>query len=137
MAIVVLDASVFLSWLFPDEENEWSKRLVVGLDEKDRVVVPAHWLVEIANALLVGSRRKRIKTDQIAAFLDQLAMIPVEIESILSLEDAKRVAALGEKHSLSAYDAAYLDLALRKNVALGTLDGALRNASMKEKVRLL
>jgi predicted nucleic acid-binding protein len=100
-------------------------------------VVPAHWLVEIANALLVGSRRKRIKTEQIAAFLGQLAIIPVEIESALSLEDAERVAALGAKHSLSAYDAAYLDLALRKNVALGTLDGALRNASMTEKVRLL
>ncbi|HEX3119991.1 MAG TPA: type II toxin-antitoxin system VapC family toxin [Candidatus Acidoferrum sp.] len=137
MATLVLDASVFLSWLFPDEENEWSKQLVFNLGEEDRVVVPAHWLVEIANALLVGSRRKRIKTEQIAAFLGQLAIIPVEIESALSLEDAERVAALGAKHSLSAYDAAYLDLALRKNVALGTLDGALRNASMTEKVRLL
>lgn len=137
MATLVLDASVFLSWLFPDEENEWSKHLVRDLGEEDRVVVPAHWLVEIANALLVGSRRKRIKTEQIAAFLGQLAIIPVEIESALSLEDAERVAALGAKHSLSAYDAAYLDLALRKNVALGTLDGALRNASMTEKVRLL
>jgi len=137
MATLVLDASVFLSWLFPDEENEWSKQLVRDLGEEDRVVVPAHWLVEIANALLVGSRRKRIKTEQIAAFLGQLAIIPVEIESALSLEDAERVAALGAKHSLSAYDAAYLDLALRKNVALGTLDGALRNASMTEKVRLL
>ena len=114
MATLVLDASVFLSWLFPDEENEWSKQLVFNLGEEDRVVVPAHWLVEIANALLVGSRRKRIKTEQIAAFLGQLAIIPVEIESALSLEDAERVAALGAKHSLSAYDAAYLDLALRK-----------------------
>lgn len=68
MATLVLDASVFLSWLFPDEENEWSKQLVRDLGEEDRVVVPAHWLVEIANALLVGSRRKRIKTEQMLRF---------------------------------------------------------------------
>jgi predicted nucleic acid-binding protein len=96
MAALVLDASVFLSWLFPDEENEWSKALVRGLREENRIVVPAHWPVEISNGLLVGCRRKRIKSEQIPEFLDQLAKLPVEIESAMPLADAKRVVTLAE-----------------------------------------
>jgi predicted nucleic acid-binding protein len=137
MATLVLDASVFLSWLFPDEENDWSKALVLGLREEDRVVVPAHWPVEIANGLLVGYRRKRIKAGQSAEFLDQLATIPIEIEGALSLQEMKRVVALAEKHALTVYDAMYLDLALRRIAALGTLDNALRNAARTERVTLL
>jgi predicted nucleic acid-binding protein len=137
MATLVLDASVFLSWLFPDEENEWSKALVQGLRERDRIVVPAHWAVEISNGLLVGYRRKRIAIEQITEFLDQLAKFPVEIEPTLSLEEAKRVIALGEKHSLTVDDATYLDLAQRKRLALGTLDRALSRAAQAEQITLL
>jgi predicted nucleic acid-binding protein len=137
MAELVLDASVVLSWLFPDEENDWSKVLVLGLRADDRVVVPAHWTMEIANGLLVGYRRKRIKAEQIAGFLDQLARIPTEVEPALSVEETKRVVTLGEKHSLSIYDAAYLDLAQRRSLALGTLDGALIRAAKAEQVTLL
>jgi predicted nucleic acid-binding protein len=137
MAALVLDASVFLSWLFPDEENEWSKALVRGLREENRIVVPAHWPVEISNGLLVGCRRKRIKSEQIPEFLDQLAKLPVEIESAMPLADAKRVVTLAEKHSLTVYDAAYLDLAQRRNLALGTLDRALSKAAQAERITLL
>lgn len=137
MAMLVLDASAFLSWLFPDEENQWSKNLVVGLRSEDRVVVPAHWTSEIANGLLIGSRRKRIKPGQSAEFLDQLATIQIEVESPLSLHEMKRVVALAEKYALTVYDAMYLDLALRRNAALGTLDGDLRDAAKTERVTLL
>ena len=81
MAKLVLDASVFLSWLFPDEENDWSKALVQGLHEDDGIVVPAHWITEIANGLLIGFRRKRIKAEQISEYLDELATIPIKFES--------------------------------------------------------
>src|SRR5579862_5994912 len=127
--MLVLDASVFLSWLFPDEENDWSKAFVLGLRDEDRIVVPAHWTVEIANGLLVGYRRKRIKAPQIDEYLDQLSKIPIDVEPNLSLSEAKRVVALGEKHSLTVYDATYLDLAQRRGLAIGTLDSALRRAA--------
>jgi predicted nucleic acid-binding protein len=129
MATLVLDASVFLSWLFPDEENDWSKALVLGPRQEDRVVVPAHWPVEIANGLLVGYRRKRIKAGQTSEFLDQLTTIPIEIEAALSLHEMKRVVAIADQHALTVYDAMYLELALRKIAVLGTLDTALRNAA--------
>jgi predicted nucleic acid-binding protein len=120
MATLVLDASVFLSWLFPDEENEWSRSVVLGLRKEDRAVVPAHWTVEVANGLLVGYRRKRIKSGQSTEFLDQLATIPIEIEAALPLQQMKWVVAMADSHSLTVYDAMYLELALRRNASLGT-----------------
>jgi predicted nucleic acid-binding protein len=137
MATSVLDASVFLSWLFPDEENERSNSLVQNSRDGDRIVVPAHWPVEIFNGLLVGHRRKRISSRQIPEFLDQLFNFPIEIEAALTLEDAKRLIVLGEKHSLTIYDATYLDLAQRKNLPLGTLDRALNRAALAERIALL
>jgi predicted nucleic acid-binding protein len=51
MVEIVLDTSVCLSWLFPDEENDWSKAVIQQLrSESQRLVVPAHWLAEVANA---------------------------------------------------------------------------------------
>ena len=135
MAKLVLDASVFLSWLFPDEENEWSKSLVEGL-RNDRIVVPAHWTTEIANGLLVGYRRKRINRAQIDGYLDQLAVLPIEAESPLSVGETKRVVSLSDKHGLTVYDAMYLDVAQRRNLALGTLDSALIRAANAERVIL-
>jgi predicted nucleic acid-binding protein len=87
--------------------------------------------------LLVGYRRKRNNSEQIPEFLDQLAKLPLEIESAMPLADAKRVVALAEKHSFTVYDAAYLDLAQRRNLALGTLDRALSKAAQAEHITLL
>jgi len=137
MAKLVFDASVFLSWLFPDEENDWSKGLVRALHEDDRILVPAHWTSEIANGLLVGYRRKRIKAEQISEYLDQLVTIPIEVEPALPLGEMKLVVALCEKHSLTVYDAAYLYTAKKKELPLATLDTSLCRAAKAENITLL
>jgi predicted nucleic acid-binding protein len=138
MVEIVLDASVCLSWLFPDEENEWSKAVFQRLrDESQRIVVPAHWVLEISNGLVVGSRRKRIKAEQIPLFWDALVALPVDIQPALAVMEAKRVVALSEKYSLTVYDASYLDLAQRRNVALATLDRELIRAAKAEGITLL
>ncbi len=95
-------------------------------------MVPAHWPTEILNGLLVASRRKRIKTGQPALFWDELARLPIETEPALTTIQAKAVLALGEKHGLTVYDAAYLELAHRRQLPLGTLDADLRKAAQAE-----
>lgn len=97
-------------------------------------MAPAHWPTEISNGLLVASRRKRIKADQPALFWDELARLPVEIEGALSAPQAKIVLALAEKHGLTVYDTAYLELAQRRQLSLGTLDADLRTAAQAEGV---
>jgi predicted nucleic acid-binding protein len=64
MAVFVLDASVALAWSFEDEATDWTDEFLERLRQGDRVIVPAHWAAEVANALLLGVRRKRIKPEQ-------------------------------------------------------------------------
>jgi predicted nucleic acid-binding protein len=137
MAIFVVDASAALGWCFEDEANAWTDGLLERLRQGDRIVVPAHWPTETLNGLLVASRRKRIKADQPALFWDELARLALETEPALTASQAKTVLTLGEKHGLTAYDAAYLELAGRRQLPLGTLDADLRKAAQVEGVGLL
>jgi predicted nucleic acid-binding protein len=100
-------------------------------------MVPAHWPTEISNGLLVALRRKRIKAGQPALFWDELARLPIEAEPALTAMQAKAVLALSEKHALTVYDAAYLELTQRRQLPLGTLDTDLRKAAQGEGVVLL
>jgi predicted nucleic acid-binding protein len=137
MAIFVVDASAALAWCFEDEANSWTDGLLQRLRQGDRIVVPAHWPTEISNCLLIAERRKRIKAGQAALLWDELARLPIEAEPALTSVQAKTAPTLGEKHGLTVYDAAYLELAPRRNSPLGTLDADLRKAAQVEEVALL
>ncbi len=137
MAVFIVDASATLAWCFEDEATTWTDSLLERLRQGDQIIVPAHWPVEISNGLLVALRRKRIQPAQPALFWDELARLPIKSEPALTATQAKVVLALSEKHGLTAYDAAYLELAHRHNMPLGTLDTDLRKAGQAEGVVLL
>ena len=137
MAIFVVDASVALSWCFEDEASGWTDGLLDSLRQGDRIVVPAHWPTEILNGLLVASRRKRIKEGQPALYWGELARLPIEVEAALTADQAKIVLALAEKRSLTIYDAAYLELAHRRQLPIATLDTVLRKAAQAEGLTVL
>jgi len=136
MAFFVVDASVALAWCFEDEATNWTEEFLERLRHGDRIIVPAHWAAEVSNGLLMGVRRKRIKPGQPQLLWDQLGQLPIEPEPALSSDRCKEVHALGEKHGLTVYDAAYLDLARRHQLQLGTLDDDLRKAAEAESVPL-
>jgi len=85
----------------------------------------------------MGVRRKRIKPGQPQLLWEELSRLPIETEPALLTNQAQEVLALGEKHGLTVYDAAYLELARPHQFALGTLDGDLRKAGQPEGVELL
>lgn len=137
MAIFVVDASAALAWCFEDEADSWTDGLLERLRHGDGITVPAHWPAEILNGLLVAARRKRIRPDQPARFWDELVRLPVETEPPLAAVQATAILSLAEKHGLTIYDAVYLELARRRQLALGTLDTDLRKAAQLEGVPLL
>jgi len=137
MAIFVVDASVALAWCFEDERSTFTDGLLERLRRGDRIVVPAHWPTEILNGLLVAERRKRIGQGQPALFWDELMRLSIELEPAVGALQARSVLALSEKHGLTVYDAAYLELAQRRDLPLGTLDGDLHKAAQREGVALL
>jgi len=133
---VVIDASITAAWCFDDEETQYA--LDVLRRAKDiNFFVPAIWPVEMVNVLLVNERRKRITasdTARAAALFNELA-IQVDWPGAMQPFDATLL--LAREHSLSSYDASYLELALRQGMPLATLDGRMRIAATAAGVQLL
>ena len=138
MSRLVLDASVVLTWCFPDEESQKALEISERIAKGDRVAVTPFWRHEILNALLVGERRKRLTPELSQAFIDDLNRLPIDVdEGATSAFVFDVTQALCRKHGLTAYDAAYLELALRGGHALATVDDALHKAAAAENVSLL
>jgi predicted nucleic acid-binding protein len=125
---IVVDASVALAWCFPDEESAYANSILVAL-ENQTILVPAIWSVEIANALVVGERRKRIRRPEMGRFLELLKVLSIVEDRQMFADAINNFLALAQLHKLTAYDAAYLDLAARFAVPLATLDGELQKAA--------
>ena len=130
MSGMVIDASVALAWGFPDETSDYADRVLVAL-EAQTILVPALWATEIANAVLVAERRKRIRQPEIRRFVELLGNLTVAMDSQTVTESVGNILPLGREYGLSAYDAAYLDVAMRYGAPLATLDGNLQKAGRK------
>ena len=134
--MIVLDASVALAWCFKDEISDYSHRVFETV-VNEGAAVPAHWPLEVANALLIAERRGRIDAAGISdagRVLDRLGIHVTQVElttATSTVLDAAR------PHRLSAYDAAYLDLARFRGVPLATLDERLREACVSANVALV
>lgn len=132
----VLDSSVTLSWLLPDENNDKIDALIDRL-ESDHAVVPAIWPLEVSNALLVAQRRGRIKADELDRLTKALGALPIEVDPPIAPSGLRAILDLAKSHTLTTYDAAYLELARRRHIALATLDARLRAASLALKLAVL
>ena len=118
MTGIVTDASVALAWCFPDDANEYADRILVALEER-AILVPALWSVEITNAVLIAERRKRIKPPEIRRFVELLDGLTVILDSQSVTESVSNILPIAREYGLSAYDAAYLDVAVRHRGAAG------------------
>ena len=130
---LILDASMALSWLFERskaEEKHCSELALSTLGDVE-AFVPSLWHTEIANALLLGERRKVVSEAQVINYLGRLDELPIMTDSALVASHRDIVMALAREYSLTAYDATYLDLALRENAVLATFDAKLAAAMQK------
>ena len=123
-----LDASVVLTWCFPDENAGLAERVAHRFQQGDSAIAPSFWPHEVLNTLLVGEKRRRISRDLVQTFLGELSVLPVELKHFPSNAVFERVQSLAREHGLTAYDAAYLDLAQANAVPVATLDDDLIRA---------
>jgi predicted nucleic acid-binding protein len=132
----VLDSSVALAWVLPDERSAPIDQLADQL-ATDRAIVPAMWPFEILNALLTATRRARISSNDLHGLLGELARLPVEIEQVTMLGQLEAIGSLAARHGLTCYDAAYVELAKRRNMPLATLDKRLRDVCLTERINVI
>ena len=121
---LVLDASMALAWLFVRTNTKEAKcaerALLAGADAE--MLVPTLWHTEIMNALLVGERHKAVTEAQVIDYLNRLYALPIITDDTTPASRRDLVMGLAREHQLTAYDATYLDLALRTNSVLATFD---------------
>ncbi len=127
---LVVDASMTLAWLFEREhaeEAECANRALLAMADAETSVPPL-WHTEVANALLVGERRRVVNEAQVIDYLSRLSRLPIVTDDAAPASRRDLVMALAREHGLTAYDATYLDLALRTDSVLATFDGTLAEA---------
>lgn len=124
----VLDCSVTMAWCFDDESTPYTDSLQDQLGTL-RAIVPTIWPLEVANAALVGERRKRLDEARSSRFFALLSGLPIIVDDGTSGKAFSDIAHLARAHNLSSYDAAYLELAIRRGLPLACLDGKLKAAA--------
>ena len=125
---LVLDASLTLAWFFKDERTPAADAVLTEVAEKG-AVVPALWRLEVANALQMALRRKRIDAAFRDSALTQLSRLSISADPDTDAYAWSVTLQLADRFQLTLYDAAYLELAQRRRLPLATLDRDLREAS--------
>ena len=129
----VLDASAAATWCFPDEQAQSADRAFDRLT-MDEAVVPRLWWFEIRNVLIVNERRGRVTAADTAAFLGDLGRLPIRVDDN---PGERLVLALARRHRLTVYAAAYLELAVRLDGPVASVDRALNAAAQSEGVGVI
>lgn len=125
---LVLDSSVTLAWFFRDEADPYADA-IAGLFPDVEAWVAGIWPLEVANAILVGERRKRSTQAQAQKWLSYLQSLDIRVDGEMTAQAFHDILNLGRSRGLFAYDAAYLELAMRRGLPLATLDGKLKAAA--------
>jgi len=133
----VADSSVGVAWAVHAQASGATDQLLEELARGTPVLVPTLWPFEVANALLVLLRRKKILAEERDRALGALARLPLVVDDEGSRLAFGRTSELAAEHGLSVYDAAYLELALRRKLPLASRDDALRNAAAAWRLKLL
>lgn len=133
---LVLDSSVTLAWVYRDEVTA-AVNQVFDLLTGGGAWVPGLWRLEVGNALQMGIRRKRHGAEFRDATLADLLQLPIEVDPETDLQAWATTLQIAIQHQLTLYDAAYLELAIRRHLPLATLDSDLRRAALAKKIRVL
>jgi predicted nucleic acid-binding protein len=129
------DVSACMPWCCEDEATDASEQLLQLAARFLPLHVPSLWPWEMMNAVAVACRRGRIPIDRASQFFEQIAAFDIRIAPAPPIADFTRISELAARFKLTAYDAAYLDLARQLRIPLATLDADLRKAATSEGVQ--
>ncbi|MBW4678755.1 MAG: type II toxin-antitoxin system VapC family toxin [Microcoleus vaginatus WJT46-NPBG5] len=132
----VLDCSVAISWCLVDENDDYANAILAMMADCE-AFVPGIWLLEVANTLLVAERRNRMTQEQSDLAIALLQSLLIYVDEATNNNALSSTLVLGRQEGLAAYDAAYLELAIRLQLPLATLDSRLAEAATRCGVKLV
>ena len=133
----VFDSSFIGAIIIPDEKNPRVDKARVAIGEEEEIFIPNLLWYEITNVFKNLIRRKRFESDEVMRLIPKLAAIRMKNDYTTGVEYSRKLLKLCNDYNLSSYDAAYLELAERKNAVLCTLDDNLRAAAKKHGVTVI
>jgi predicted nucleic acid-binding protein len=133
VSALVIDTSAALSWCFEDEASPESDALFEQVRDEG-AVVPGLWHLEVANVLLQAEKRGRIASSDVTMRLNLIAELPITTDNEMSARAWREILTLARVEGLTTYDAAYLELAIRRSLSLQTKDAALLDAAKRNGV---
>lgn len=135
-AAFVLDCSVTMAWCFGDEATAASFAVLDRLD-RETALVPSHWFLEVANVLGLAEKRRRMTAGATTEFLKLLGTLDIEVDNVTPDRVFPHVLPLCRDYGLTSFDAAYLELAVRRQLPLASLDTDLRAGARKVGIKVL
>ena len=136
MSGLVLDADIALGWCFEDRGDAYSDSVLEALRE-ERGFVPGHWMLELTNVLQGAQKRQILSEADVGHFLELVRELPIETDGETALRAGDQTRLLARSHGLSTYEAAYLELAMRRSASLATRNAGLRAAARRCGVTLV
>jgi len=133
----VADSSVALAWAVLSQSSAATERLLDQISEGREFLVPLLWTFEVANGLLILTRRKRLSPEQSQRAREALRALNPVIDEDGPRRALVEITVLAERHMLSIYDSTYLELAIRKRLPLASRDASLNRAAVRAGVRTL
>jgi predicted nucleic acid-binding protein len=133
---LIIDCSMTMAWCFADEGTDETAKIQDRLIA-EAAVVPAHWFLEVANVLAMAEKRGRISAADSTQFVKLLTALDIQVDDEFLTRAFDHILPLSRSHALTSYDAAYLDLALRRQLPLASLDDNLRQVATRLGVEVL
>jgi predicted nucleic acid-binding protein len=124
----VIDADSVLCWCFEDEASDAADALLVSLAAAG-AAVPALWHLQVAQLLLSAGRQQLMTEARAAGFMALLDTLPIETDAASADRARREVLHVARETGLAMFDAAYLELAMRRRIPLATRDSGLRQAA--------
>jgi predicted nucleic acid-binding protein len=132
----VLDCSIAMAWCFADEATTHTKKLLERL-ASEVGITPAWWYLELTNVLALAEKKGRISPEDVVEFTELIESLNLELDNDGARRAFSPVLPLCRTYQLTSYDALYLELAIRRQLPLATLDEPLHKAARKAGVKLL
>jgi predicted nucleic acid-binding protein len=126
----VADASVAIAWVHPAQATAETDAMLARLAAGDSLVVPALWPLEVANALTILRRRRKLTPDEARTAIEIIRDLPTVIDHEAAAIAFSRLVPLASEHELTVYDATYIELALRRQLPLASNDAAMKKAAI-------
>src|SRR5258708_23362877 len=133
----VLDTCITMAWCFEDEATPYTEELLNLCADGTAIHVASIWPLEVTNVLLNAQRKGRVTEKRIQEFLEILLKLPIHIDQVLMKRAVYDIRKLAQSHRLTSYDGAYLELALREDLPLASLDDDFKKAAVASAVLLI